>query len=275
MLGTLGAIMLLLGRPQIHGGGRLASDKSRQDIELYCRRHRSLEVIPKDWILSLPWSLRAALGLALFAFIFGAWFRAVWVLLLSDDANRNKAISVETHGVPDPKKWTSDPETGEYHRITFTNKDGSSTIRSTYADRRLKYLLELDELKKTRIQLVGYAIAALILGYLARAIWNGECRFCNAYSPLDSFLLMATGIGAVSCAVGVAVGFIIWITKEVARPLKKAEVGLPPIPPRGLEDVENQKVHGEGRFATPEEIDRAARGHGTAGGGFDDQTFHD
>ena len=45
---------------------------------------------------------------------------------------------------------------------------------------------------------------------------------------------MATGIGAVSCAVGVAVGFIIWITKEVARPLKKAEVGLPPIPSRGL-----------------------------------------
>ena len=185
LLGTLGAIMLLLaGRKFMEAGGWQAP-RAAKILSYTAVVIAALEVIPKDWILSLPWSLRVALGLALFAFIFGAWFRAVWVLLLSDDANRNKAISVETHGVPDPKKWTYDPETGEYHRITFTNKDGIVYDTSTYADRRLKYLLELDELKKTRIQLVGYATAALILGYLARAIWNGECRFCNAYSPLD------------------------------------------------------------------------------------------
>ena len=275
LLGTLGAIMLLLaGRKFMEANGCQAT-RAAKILSYIAVVFAALEVIPKDWIASLPWSLRAALGLALFAFIIGAGFRAFWVLLLSDAANRNKAVSVETHGVPDPKKWTHDPETGEYHRITFTNKEGIIYDSRTYDDRRLIYLRELEKLRETgRMFLIGL-IGTPIFGYMTYYIWDGRCRLCEEHWFLDIFGKPGTAMVTLWCALMLVFGSILLIIQWLTLPFKKAKVGPPPIPPRGREDVETQKVHGEGRFATPEEIDRAARGYGTAGGGFDDRTFHD
>jgi hypothetical protein len=155
----------------------------------------------------------------------------------------------------DPKKWHLNPDTGEYHRITGWHKGQVFVDQRTYAQRLTDDYAEARHRRQIYISLVILGLMSWF-GYktFGRQDWVGILSIFALI--LGPFLFVATFIAAL-------INFIRSFNNTV---------GPPPVPLPGREQVENQKVHGEGRVMTREEMDRALRGGAMSA---QQQTFED
>jgi hypothetical protein len=159
----------------------------------------------------------------------------------------------------DMSKWAQD-ESGQWFRVTYRNGDDVLYDRSKpYEERAVAWI-------KTK-------------RYVKKWGWIG---FLSAICFIISYFLMDDGrtphnyvdlaARGVFCFAG-AFAFISFLNWSVAGSyLAEGEANFVGPPPtgtagRGVEQVEKQKVYGEGGFATREEIHAAAHGRSAAQGG--------
>jgi hypothetical protein len=155
----------------------------------------------------------------------------------------------------DPKIWYFNPETGEYHRIKETYKGQVTVEQATYRQRVLQEHAWKKDLRKNSILFVIFLVMS-VFGY--EEFFRGDWVSVPAFFALllGPILALFTGRSIVGTALN----------------LSKHTVGPPPVPPPGREQVEQQKVHGDGRVMTREEMDRALRGSAPSA---QSQTFED
>lgn len=174
----------------------------------------------------------------------------------------------------DARKWSFNPETGEYYRITFTTPTHTLLSPESFGERRVRRTLAVKRLNETvYVTLLSFAIA--IIGNIAeRMTATGSCGviFCDGRSTADGFAYLLVIIYPFALlALIVSIGA--WTYQAIQIQLNpEFDEGPPPVPRPGREEVESQKVHGEGRMMTREEMDRALRG---SAGSAPIQTFED
>ena len=166
-------------------------------------------------------------------------------------------LRADDWGEVDPNKWHLDQETGEYKRILYESSDGSLLLdKSSYSDRKTKALLNARDANKCRTYfLVCWPLLCVLFIF-----------YRLGFDPAG-FVAIFVAIGTAGCGIGWMFGAV------VMNEIVQSKLGPAPVPPPGREEVERQKVHGEGRFATDEEIDAAARGANSAHG--DTERFED
>jgi hypothetical protein len=139
----------------------------------------------------------------------------------------------------DPNKWSLNQQTGEYHKVTFTSKDGRRLIEpKTYQDRSAEQLRLLEEA-------AGYMRSSVIYFVIGGGLL--------LYFGPNGFNLWFVGLFAVIGLSRVAIA--------VDCRLKAARIELGPEPvdmrrndSRDMEDFKNQKAYGAARTATPQEV---------------------
>jgi hypothetical protein len=165
----------------------------------------------------------------------------------------------------DPQKWSFDPDTGEYHRVTLTHKEGRLINKSTHEDRVTNRLVVISEMRRDRNFVIVCAIIFALSFYVFRSLYGS--------SDAPGASLLSTGIAFLSgCGI---LGFgVIWLRRYISLRSHSLDAGPLPVTPPGREEVERQKVHGVGGFATRDDIDLAARNQSTPRSA-NDQTFND
>jgi len=139
-----------------------------------------------------------------------------------------------------PKKWAFDPDAGEFFRITSRSKEGYLVETKGYAARMA------DRMKARRTLRVTGPVAVLLWGaflYALTLVWGG-------FDVVGFLMLLGAGMLALA------------VTADLLEPLDDAffnDVGPVPVSPHG-DESEDKNVHGEGGYATREDIARAARG---------------
>lgn len=148
--------------------------------------------------------------------------------------------------VPNPKKWHYDAATGEYHRVTGRHKGFVFFSGKTYGDR------VADDYERVKVLRGG-----LILVAFGCALWTW-CHFRN----VDYFAIHHEDDAM--AVLGEAIAWMAMLPGALGVLMTVFHRGVGPAPTRvpGREEVERQKVHGAGRFATPDEVDQAGRGRG-------------
>ena len=133
--------------------------------------------------------------------------------------------------------------------------------QSPYSERYTCFLRKKSELKRARLVVIATYVVAPVFAYLMMdkahiiSITKAPHLELAWYGWLLLFGVIALMAGGLFIS-----GFFVWLGGELwCLKAKDSHVGPAPVPPRGLKDVEQRKTHGEGRFATREEIHRAAR----------------
>jgi hypothetical protein len=156
---------------------------------------------------------------------------------------------------PDPRKWRFDPDTGEYSRIT-----GRFRGRIIYSQTDTHEKRWFDEFH--RIVILRTGLVCLIVGAF---VFYGALLYADEHPQIGGPLIVMV-LSGVFVLIGGSMA-IMGIPRH-----RGDRIGPEPIPPPGREEVERQKVHGEGRLMTREEMDRALRGNAQSG---QKQTFED
>jgi hypothetical protein len=174
---------------------------------------------------------------------------------------RHKNKIVAPQSPPDPRKWHLDPHTGEYSRIksgfmgyVHLNKN------DTYAERVYSEYIRRGFLRAGLIIL----IASWFVFYGAQT-YDNELSYYGTTSIWALIAMVCSGAFMLFGA-GLTLGFLPY--RSFGR-----RIGPLPVPVPGREEVERQKVHGEGGFATREQIDRVAYHRQQTRA--DEQTFDD
>ncbi|MGO9005288.1 MAG: tetratricopeptide repeat protein [Beijerinckiaceae bacterium] len=133
-------------------------------------------------------------------------------------------------GAPDPKKWSFDHETGEYHRVHSSSKDGQ-LIDPTPYDTRVLHLM----LWKRNIMKMGTSLAILwscaVVGYfLNQPDWErgtviGALSYSTGSHPFIGFVMMLIGSVCGTVLAYVMVGQLLGLAAYDVGP-----------PPRRFED---------------------------------------
>jgi len=157
----------------------------------------------------------------------------------------------------DPKKWSLDPDTGEYYPVTFIGKDGTLVRTITYEERRVAYLKGERSLVRSRKLLIYIAVITVVLASITEYLW----RVVAKQHPIDIVYIGAAcfTIFPVTGGLAFVCEFVSWLRREYHfAGAKERDVGPRPVAQRY--DAGDGNVHGEGGFATREDIDRAAQG---------------
>jgi len=168
-----------------------------------------------------------------------------------------------------PKKWFYDQETGEYYRITSTDRDGLLVDQSPYSKRYTFFLRKKSELKRARLMIIATYVVAPVFAYLMMdkahiiSITKAPQLELAWYGWLLLFGVIALMAGGLFIS-----GFFVWLGGELwYLNAKERDLGPPPIPPRGLEDVERQKAYGDANAAGVADIHAALSGNAPATAG--------
>jgi hypothetical protein len=157
----------------------------------------------------------------------------------------------------DPKKWFLDRETGEYHRLRFTDKEGVATDSENFGKRYAVYLTYKIHLRNRRRLLLALYAATTALVYFTAHAWKTT-------EGLSLTLLVFAPLTCVVSGVFVVVVFI-WLGLELSLlNARERDVGPRPIAPRGREEVEEQKAYGDAGAANIGDIHAALSGNAPA-----------
>jgi hypothetical protein len=168
-------------------------------------------------------------------------------------------LPAERHSQIDTKKWHLNATTGEYHRIQRQHAGGIITDAWTYGQRAFYYHEQRRDLS---IRLAVMAAVMIGLFFLHLYCESQSGALSTIFEFLFPYLLIFCVVAAIIISIYL---FYVLLTKE-------SSIGPPPIPQPGREQVEQQKVHGDGRLMTREEMDWALRGES---GPVQVQTFED
>ena len=174
----------------------------------------------------------------------------------------------------DPKKWALNHETGEYWRITYSHPEGNLYDDAGYAQRLGRRLVVYQEMRGLVIATVVCLLLMVACGFWIHLGARGPCGLFYCDMKRDGNDLAAVVgtfvyFGGGFIGIGSLIGWLLswW---KLGKP--EFELGPPPVPQPGREQVEQQKVHGDGRLMTREEMDWALRGDS---GPVQVQTFED
>lgn len=150
--------------------------------------------------------------------------------------------------VPNPRKWLYNEDTGEYSRILYRHQgDNIYNTKDTYKSR---FMANSERIKSRRLAWSGFV--SCMIGFIASSFWFFySLTEGSGILPLASgFVMGGFGLFGLGC-----------LLRFCSRTLEGIGtfIGPPPDPMRGKAAVEKQKVHGDGRFLTPQEIEAAAR----------------
>lgn len=165
----------------------------------------------------------------------------------------------------DPKKWVLNHATGEYWRVTYSHSEGVLYDDAGYLQRLGRRLVVYQDMRQKVI-----AAVVCLVAIVGAAVWihtgaRGPCGLFYCDMKRDDnigVVLLGTLVycGGGSIGIGSTIGWLMswW---QLGKP--EYELGPPPVPPPGREEVEQQQVHGAGRFMTREEMNQAAAGEAT------------
>jgi hypothetical protein len=160
----------------------------------------------------------------------------------------------------DNKKWVLNHNTGEYHRIQRRHAGGIITDSWTYAERKFHHY---ERRRDLGLHVAGglsvFAIALVV--YLFMLHQGGVLASIAIY-----LFIMFGGIGVVAALYSACE----WLYHALTR---NDSIGPSPIPVPGREQVEQQKVHGDGRMMSRDEMHQALRS--STRGAAQKQTFED
>lgn len=150
----------------------------------------------------------------------------------------------------DPKEWSVDPNTGEYHRVTYSAAEGRLIDTRSYheiASERLRLLRTLNEEK--RLSAVC-GVASLVLLFFA---------IIAANSDLFVWPLILT-IGSMIFCFSLILVAAHWLGDITNFYSAQYRLPPPPLPAPGLDDVERQMAYGDAGPAGIEDIHKALSG---------------
>jgi len=148
----------------------------------------------------------------------------------------------------DPKKWALDPETGEYRRITFSSKSGVLVNKASYHERSTKRLVVI---RSVYGLLKGFALAAAAL---VVCIVLTQSAVAHNYHGSHFLLIMLGLLGCLLSVGGLFYAALFLLTSFIQLQSAELELGPPPDPQPGREEVEQQKAYGDANAASVQDI---------------------
>lgn len=152
----------------------------------------------------------------------------------------------------DPNKWDFDPDTGEYYRVVFNDKQGGLVEKIPYSNRRVAWLKAIQRHR-------GMAPMAIIVGSISAAL--GLFALTSSATPEHGMTSATLGIGFFVSLIFAAVAIGNWALSASAVAKAKENVGPPPVPPPGREQVEEQMAYGNAGPASIQDIHDALSGN--------------
>lgn len=146
----------------------------------------------------------------------------------------------------DPRKWSFDPETGEYHQVTLTHNEGSLLDGRTYHKRLTDRLIVISQMKRDRNFAIASAIIFAISFYVFRSLYGS--------SGTPGASLLSTAIAALSGCGTIALG-VSWLRKYISLRTKELDAGPPPVTPQSPEDALNVNDPNDARQPSLTEIE--------------------